>query len=300
MSQDSAASDASASGASASTPTPASSSPARRPSALFAPPVISKPCCVVGCGDRREKEGYCLAHFRVFKAPDPAAQKAEEKRRKEMDKMQQKMKKEAEQMQRRASATMPAPSGRGAAGGASGNTSWWRRSSTLQSGCFSNPSPPPENLSPSASTAQDSALLEALRSAWSNAHKVVFKDLPRLAKRTTVQTEQGGSIVESGREVQRTPPPDLTNSPSPTSASSVASSSSQAAPDLSFPPTRPVPVPVPSHRSASIGSWHSWAGMENENWAGKQFVQRRNAEMQREGDRRLEEQQRLARSESVV
>lgn len=70
------------------------------------------------------------------------------------------------------------------------------------------------------------ALLKELRQAWKSSHKVVFKDLPRLAKRISIQTESEGIIVEKGRRVQPQQQPQTPLSTATTSLSSAAASSS--------------------------------------------------------------------------
>ena len=145
-----------------------------------------------------------MSHYMLFKQNvDPGEQSAAAKerdktlralakeRQKILDEERAAHDKEVKQKKRTAanqrSASMVGPGcfsadgGGGGAGGAADRDS-------------SSPSPSPP--------APDSALLQDLRKNWTSALKVVFKDLPRLAKRTAVQTEAHGVVVEAGRIIR--------------------------------------------------------------------------------------------------
>ena len=168
-----------------------------------------------------------MPHYQVFKANVSPAQEAA--RAKEQEKALAKMAKERARIEAAAAAQIAADnkahhkrrssevgSGAASAGSASGvgggagggdKPAWWRRSSTASSSCFAaaadspNAAGSPQPFSPPQHSPADAPLLEEMRRAWVSAHKVVFKDLPRLAKRTSVQTD-AGTMVEGGRVVR--------------------------------------------------------------------------------------------------
>ncbi|MGZ4107288.1 MAG: hypothetical protein ACXVO1_08115 [Tumebacillaceae bacterium] len=218
-----------------------------------------------------------MSHFMVFKHPaDPAKEAA---RQKELEKLQKARQKEEEKLAKEKEKKRQQVAG---------------KSKKYGSGCFSTDGED-ESAAEAASVnpSSESHLLVEVRSAWSTAHKVVFKDLPRLAKRMTIQNEEMGTLVESGRllsvnilvheEAPSSPPLSGREEALGPSSVGINSSSSLAVPDA---------VAAGGGRQGranSIGSWEAWSGIENEDWIGKEAMRRRNKQLEQEEQKHREE-----------
>jgi hypothetical protein len=279
---------------------------------------MAKPCCVVGCAVKREKDGYCMAHYKLFKqnlspAEEAARAKLQAKQLADMEKERVRLDKaDAAQRQKRSSAIHAAAGG--ADGGSPEGHSWWRRGSKTLGGrsCFAAPASPQGSQHPGSSrfmVEDASPLLLEVRSAWSTASKVVFKDLPRLAKRTSIQTEEMGTLIDSGRIVKIPKPVQILPLAAPAAAPVSTRSSSRIGRSHSF--TLPAASASSSSSSSSAASasastftsaplthssllpsssWESWSGLENEPWVVKE-QQRRIFLEERERKRRRELEQ---------
>ena len=180
-----------------------------RPTTLSASAAASDQCKVVSCTAACERDGFCLPHHGVFfQAPRKASADGDAGReRKERKNREAQL---AAVRQKSSTMPMPAPSSpslstNSTSSSPSSSPSWFARRKSSH--------PPSEVKDDDGGQRADpiDALLTETRRAWKSADRVVCKDLPRLAKRTSVVNDKRvcvlfGRLVADADVIRATKP----------------------------------------------------------------------------------------------